>query len=85
MWREIGLMEKWVAEVGREPTPEMFIERYERHNERVLEHFRDRPSDLLVVCWEKEPDPWRRLCTFLGRTEMPSVPFPHENRADGEV
>ena len=50
-----------------------------RHNAEVVEYFKDRPDDLLVMDITKE-DPWPRLCAFLGEP-VPSVPFPHSNSA----
>jgi hypothetical protein len=80
MWHRIGLMERWRREVGLDPTPEMFVERYERHNEAVMRFFASRAERLLTVCWETEPHPWQTLCGFVGRP-VPEEPFPHENRA----
>jgi hypothetical protein len=51
---------------------------YKRHNQEVMDYFKEQPDRLLVVCWETEPS-WEKLCTFLGR-EIPSVPLPHANR-----
>jgi Sulfotransferase domain/N-terminal domain of galactosyltransferase len=60
---------------------EVFLARYRRHNSEVVEYFKSRPQDLLVMpmselnsqqCWEK-------LCGFLGKP-VPSVPYPHANR-----
>lgn len=51
---------------------------YRAHNERVRAHFRDRPEQLLEVCWERG-DGWPELCGFLG-IDVPSQPFPHGNR-----
>jgi sulfotransferase family protein len=51
-------------------------ERYERHNQRVLEYFGERRGrDLLVVCWEKG-DGWQQLANFLNK-RCPDEPFPH--------
>lgn len=55
------------------------LERYETHQREVLEYFKDRPGDLLVVCWENG-DRWERLCSFLN-TPRPDKRFPHENMA----
>lgn len=52
--------------------------RYERHNREVLDYFKDRPGDLLVVCWERG-DGWEPVCKFLNK-KVPRRPFPHENR-----
>lgn len=55
---------------------------YRNHNAAVREYFKDRPGDLLEVCWE-EGDGWKELACFLGR-EVPEMPFPHENRTPAE-
>ncbi len=54
------------------------IDIYENHNAEVVEYFRARPRDLLVLCWEKG-DGWSELCEFLGH-EVPDLPLPHANR-----
>lgn len=59
-------------------TPEQLVARYERHNAEVLEYFKDRPGDLLVVDWSKGHG-WRELCAFLGH-DLPDVPFPQMNK-----
>jgi hypothetical protein len=51
--------------------------RYETHNRAVLEYFKDRPNDLLVVCWETG-DGWDPLCAFLNKP-TPRKAFPHRN------
>jgi len=51
---------------------------YEKHNNQVLDYFRARPDDLLVMCWEKG-DGWEKLCPFLGMPVL-SVPIPHRNQ-----
>ena len=56
---------------------------YRDHLAAVREYFRDRPGDLLEVCWE-EGDGWRELAVFLG-FEAPAIPFPHENRSPTAV
>ncbi len=57
---------------------EVFLSRYRRHNAEVLEYFRDRPKDLLVVDVAKGMQ-WGALCAFLDRP-VPSAPFPHKLR-----
>lgn len=49
--------------------------RYETHNREVLEYFRGRPNDFLMVCWENG-DGWAKLSKFLNR-RCPDEPFPH--------
>ncbi|MEM8526638.1 MAG: sulfotransferase family protein [Bacteroidota bacterium] len=51
---------------------------YNRHNQEVLEYFKDRPEDLLVLDFTKG-DQWEKICSFLGK-EIPQVPFPHQNK-----
>lgn len=51
---------------------------YERHLKEVRAYFRERPGDLLEVCWE-EGHGWDELAGFLGY-ERPEIPFPHANR-----
>lgn len=52
---------------------------YEAHSREVRSYFKNRPTDLLVVCWEAG-DGWNPLCSFLGR-RMPHAEFPHANKA----
>lgn len=59
--------------------PQAYIERYERHNAEVRQYFRDRPGDLLEVCWETGST-GADLCRFLGQNEPESgAPVPHSN------
>lgn len=57
-----------------------YITRYEHHNREVRDYFRDRPGDLLEVCWETGAG-WAELCAFLGKP-IPALPFPHVNKAE---
>lgn len=56
---------------------EQLLDFYRRHNAGVRAHFRDRPDQLIDLCWELG-DGWPELCEFLGVAE-PKWPFPHEN------
>lgn len=73
----------WWGDVFGFPPDQWDYERsaasYERHRREVLEYFKDRPDDLLVVCWETG-DGWDELCRFL-KVRRPGKPFPHENSA----
>ena len=51
---------------------------YERHTREVTDHFRDRPEQLLVVCWETGAG-WGELCRFLD-CRTPNQPFPFVNK-----
>lgn len=73
-------MRNWIYGVG-DPVgnKSIYIERYENHKTDVLDYFKDRPNDLLVMDFAKG-DGWEVLCPFL-ETEIPSTPFPHVNKA----
>jgi len=58
---------------------ELYLEKYRKHNKAVLEYFKNRPQDLLLIDIEKDLN-WNKLCSFLGKS-IPSVSFPHENKA----
>ena len=60
------------------PTFEKTIAIYRDHNASVRAHFRDRPEDLLELCWE-QADGWNELCAFLGKP-VPALPLPHVNK-----
>lgn len=51
-------------------------ERYRRHNAEVLEHFKDRPRDLLMMNMTTGAG-WYEICGFL-RKPIPVVPYPRE-------
>jgi len=57
--------------------PTVFLARYRRHNAEVIEYFKHRSDDLLVLHIE-EGDIWNQLCWFLGKP-LPVVPYPREN------
>lgn len=61
-------------------TEEQLLARYLRHNRDVLDYFKNRPDQLLVIDWE-EGDGWQTLCHFLGKP-IPSRSFPHANRGN---
>ncbi len=56
---------------------EKYLEFYRSHNSSVREFFKDRPDDLIELCWE-QGDGWEKLCAFLGK-QIPELPFPHAN------
>jgi hypothetical protein len=75
-------MRRWIygEDAGcPEGNEDTYVARYERHNREVLEYFRDRPDDLLVIDLPNN-DGWTRLCAFLGH-DVPDEPFPHANKA----
>jgi hypothetical protein len=56
---------------------EVFLARYRQHNAEVLEYFKDRPNDLLVMRMSSGAG-WAQLCPFVGKP-VPNVPYPHGN------
>lgn len=73
-------MRKWIYGVGYPLGNEkIYIDRYERHNQDVKDHLKDRPDDLLVMDITKG-DGWEKLCPFLGM-EIPAEAFPRLNTA----
>jgi Sulfotransferase domain len=54
----------------------LFSRVYDEHVQRVHEHFRDRPADLLTIdlC---DGGRWKPLCEFL-RLPVPDLPFPRQ-------
>ncbi|PPK85601.1 hypothetical protein CLV84_2504 [Neolewinella xylanilytica] len=57
---------------------EKFKAAYLRHESEVMEYFKDRPEDLLVLN-VTTGDGWEPLCQFLGK-DIPEVPFPNKNK-----
>lgn len=71
-------MRQWIYGQGCPRGHEdLYIRRYQQHNQEVLAYFQDRPGGLLVVDWE-QGDGWAQLCPFLGKA-IPDVPFPWLN------
>lgn len=58
---------------------DQWISVYMAHNQAVIDHFRDRPGDLLVLDIAKDFD-WVPICAHLGR-EIPDCDFPRRNTA----
>lgn len=52
----------------------VFLERYRRHNAEVLEYFKDRSDDLLVMNINSDNN-WHGLCDHLKRA-VPYEPYP---------
>jgi len=56
---------------------EKFSYVYDLHYKNVMEYFRGREKDLLVVDFEAG-DGWSKLCPFLNK-DIPDSRFPHKN------
>jgi hypothetical protein len=58
---------------------EKFAYAYVRHKREVLEYFRGRPKDLLLLdVLLPDPMKWESLCQFLNEP-IPAVRYPHKN------
>lgn len=79
--RETTHMRTWVYGAGCPVGNEQrYISRYEQHARDVIEHFKNRPGDLLIMYLE-EGDGWGKLCPFLDKP-FPDAGFPFENRVN---
>jgi|6_EtaG_2_1085325.scaffolds.fasta_scaffold01717_8 hypothetical protein len=63
------------------PTAEKFISRAQQHEKSVLEYFKDRSDDLLVINICKG-EGWEKLAPFLGKEHAPVGVFPHANKGE---
>lgn len=57
---------------------DVLLDAYDRHERHVLEYFRDRPDDLLIMDICAGSVDWKPLCEFLGKS-VPDEPFPSSN------
>ncbi len=57
---------------------DQYLKTYRTHNQTVIEYFKDRPKDFLLLSWENG-DGWGKLCPFLEKP-IPQKPFPHSNK-----
>lgn len=83
--RHIGVLRspthEWIYGRGKgipADDRENTLQVYRKHNQEVVDYFRERPVDLLVVDFASG-DGWDQICSFLGK-EVPDVPFPHANK-----
>lgn len=51
---------------------------YEKHNADVIEYFKDRPGDLLIINLS-DPTSYKRFVDFIG-VDSPYTNFPYENK-----
>lgn len=56
------------------------IKVYSNHNKEVIEYFKDRPNDLLIIDFTTG-EKWDSLCKFLGKP-IPEIDFPHVNKVN---
>jgi hypothetical protein len=57
---------------------EKFKKVYVEHKNNIIEYFKNRPDDFLIVDFSKG-DRWEKICAFL-EAEIPDYPFPHANK-----
>jgi hypothetical protein len=75
-------MREWIYGIGRscpKGNEELYVKRFEKHNEEVFEYFKGRPQDLLIMDFAAG-DGWEKLCSFLSK-DIPAKAFPHSNKA----
>ena len=53
---------------------------YLKHNKEVIEYFKDRPDDLLVINL-KDKSSYKKFCKFLGHKKR-LISFPHLNKTN---
>lgn len=65
-------------ETGKYPDIEEKFEEYKSHKEFVLEYFKDRSDDFIVLNI-KDPEGFKKLANFLGK-KTERIGFPHHNK-----
>lgn len=58
---------------------EIFLSAYRKHNAEVIEYFKDRPNDLLIMNMNKKNE-WKELCNFLD-VKIPLEDYPVKNKS----
>lgn len=73
-------MRKWIYGVGcPKGNEDIYVKRFEDHNNEVKSYFKDRPKDLLVMDLNKG-DGWENLCPYVD-ADILGISFPHANKA----
>jgi hypothetical protein len=73
---------EWIYGKGKglpKDYKENTINVYNNHNKEVVEYFKNRPNDLLIIDFTKG-DRWDKLCKFLDK-DIPNETFPHANNS----
>jgi hypothetical protein len=82
--RRVRPMRAWMFGKDADPASSreariLWLDRYRRHNEAVLDYFAGDNERLLTLNFSAG-DGWERLCDFL-RATYPARPFPHANKS----
>lgn len=75
--RSNTISEDWTA--ANESISSWVLKRNEYHLE-VMQYFRDRPQDLLIVNYIRDPMATSKIAKFLGSKTIPSKPHANKNR-----
>lgn len=79
-----GPMREWIYGYGSPEGRELvYRSRFEEHNRKVVEYFKGRENQLLIMDLGKG-EGWDKLCPFLGKS-VPAQPFPQENTARARI
>ena len=73
-WKYYFSISPW--SIDNEEDKKTIIDMYNDHKKNVIEYFKDRPDDLLILDI-LEGDGWDKLCKFLDKT-IPKIPFPRK-------
>ena len=58
---------------------DLYLKRYRKHNQEVINYFKGREDDFIVVNILAENNKWEKICNFLNINE-PKEEFPHNNK-----
>lgn len=72
-------LHEWIYGAGfPKGNEQLYLDRYNQHNAQVIDYFKDRPEDLLVLEIHKNFS-WKEICGFLDKP-VPTAKFPYANR-----
>jgi hypothetical protein len=85
--RRVRPMRAWMFGQYADPSAsheakQAWLDKFRKHNEDILEYFKDRQDDLLVLTLGSG-DEYRKLCDFLDRPLLQEK-FPNLNRSETE-
>ena len=62
---------------------DIYLQCYKKHNQEVINYFKDKNNKLLVIDITKE-NAWEQICLFLNKPK-PTLPFPHLNKNRNKI